>query len=321
MGKRMLLIVNPFSGKRQARNVLFEILDTLCKEGWDPAVHITQSRGDATLAAKAAEGLYDKVVCIGGDGTLNEMVSGLAQWKAAPSAGYIPSGTTNDFAATLGFPKAPKEAALTAVNGEPFTCDIGRFDDRFFVYIAAFGAFTDVAYSTDQQAKNIFGRLAYLFQGALELPSLQQGYHMKVECEDGVIEDDFIFGAVSNSLSIGGFKGLPAEEIFLDDGELEVLLVRMPKNAAELSELVTALLGQQFGQHGVYFFKVRSVRFTCDRPVSWTLDGEDGDSRETVSIACVPGAVTFAVGKRPERKVETVAMLESPPAETADSVD
>ncbi len=250
MGKRMLLIVNPFSGKRQARNVLFEILDTLCKEGWDPAVHITQSRGDATLAAKAAEGLYDKVVCIGGDGTLNEMVSGLAQWKAAPSAGYIPSGTTNDFAATLGFPKAPKEAALTAVNGEPFTCDIGRFDDRFFVYIAAFGAFTDVAYSTDQQAKNIFGRLAYLFQGALELPSLQQGYHMKVECEDGVIEDDFIFGAVSNSLSIGGFKGLPAEEIFLDDGELEVLLVRMPKNAAELSELVTALLGQSSASTG-----------------------------------------------------------------------
>ena len=310
MGKRMLLIVNPYSGKRQAKGVLFEIVDALCKEGWDPTIHVTQSRGDAAVVAKEAEGVYDKVVCIGGDGTLNEMVSGLAQWKTHPFAGYIPSGTTNDFASTLGFPKSPKEAALTAINGEPFQCDIGRFGDRFFVYIAAFGAFTDVAYSTDQQAKNLFGRLAYLFQGALELPSLQQGQHMRVICEDGIIEDDFIFGAVSNSLSIGGFKGLPAGEIFLDDGWLEVLLIRLPRNAAELSELVAALLGQQFGQHGVYFFKVRSVTFQCDHPVSWTLDGEDGGSREEVEISCVPEAVTFSVGKRPERKVETVTMLE-----------
>ena len=311
MGKRMLLIVNPYSGKRQAKNVLFEILDTLCKAGWEPTVHITQCRGDGMLAAKEAEGLYDKVVCVGGDGTLNEMVSGLAQWRTPPLAGYIPSGTTNDFAATLGFPKAAREAALTAAEGEPFTCDIGKFDERFFVYIAAFGAFTDVAYSTDQQAKNIFGRLAYLFQGMLELPSLQQGQHMRVTCAEGVFEDDFIFGGVSNSLSIGGFKGLPAGDIFLDDGWLEVLLVRMPKSAAELSELVTALLGQQFNQHGIYFFKTQSATFQSDRPVAWTLDGEDGGSREAVTIQCLPGAVTFSVGKRPERKVETVRMIET----------
>ena len=310
MGKRMLLIVNPYSGKRQAKNVLFEILDTLCKAGWEPTVHITQCRGDGMLAAKEAEGLYDKVVCVGGDGTLNEMVSGLAQWRTPPLAGYIPSGTTNDFAATLGFPKAAREAALTAAEGEPFTCDIGKFDERFFVYIAAFGAFTDVAYSTDQQAKNIFGRLAYLFQGMLELPSLQQGQHMRVTCAEGIIEDDFIFGGVSNSLSIGGFKGLPSGDIFLDDGWLEVLLVRMPKSAADLSELITALLSQQFGQHGIYFFKAQSVTFQSDRPVAWTLDGEDGGSRESVTIQCIPGAVTFSVGRCPERKVETVAMLE-----------
>lgn len=297
--KRMLLLVNPCSGKKAAQSVLLPIVDQLNKSGWRVEVRITQSRGDASKIASMAEGYFDRITAVGGDGTLNELISGVAGWNTLPDIGYIPLGTTNDFASTLGFPKDPVEAAKTAAEGEPFVCDIGRFGERYFAYIAAFGAFTDVAYSTDQQAKNIFGRLAYLFQGALELSSLQQGQHMKVVTEKETIEDEFIFGGVSNSLSIGGFKGLLTGDIYLDDGWLELLLVRQPKSMVQLHELVTALLSQQFtGANGIYFLKVRSAEFICDHPVAWTLDGEDGGERERVTVQCVPGAVSFSVGAR-----------------------
>lgn len=293
--KKLLLIVNPKAGKRMAQGSLCDIVDLLTRNGYQVTVHVTQSRGDAERQARMAERQFDRVVCCGGDGTLNEMISGVVQWNTTPECGYIPSGTTNDFASTLGFPKNPKEAAVAAAKGMPFHCDIGQFDERYFVYIAAFGAFTNVAYTTDQQAKNIFGRLAYLFQGAKELSTLQQGHHMRVITDQEIIEDDFIFGGVSNSLSIGGLKNLPMDEIFLDDGWMELLLIRQPKNAAELSELATKLLSQQFDQEMIRFVKVKSVTFSCDHPVAWTLDGEDGGVREEVTIECLPGAVTFAV--------------------------
>ena len=179
-----------------------------------------------------------------------------------------------------------------------FVCDIGKFEDRYFAYIAAFGMFTDVAYLTDQQAKNIFGRLAYLFQGALELGSTQ-GTRMKVVTEDQIIEGDFIFGAVTNSHSIGGFKGLLTGEIYLDDGWLELLLIRRPKNAAELSELISSLLSQQFTQKsGVFYAKIKSVTFCADQPVNWTLDGEDGGAhRKSRSNVCRRRLVSRSVKK------------------------
>lgn len=295
--KRMLLLVNPYAGKKQAQSSLCEIIDQLNKSGWRVEVHITQSSGDACEQAKKAEGHFDRVTAVGGDGTLNELISGVAGWNSRPDVGYIPMGTTNDFAASLGFPKEARAAARVAAEGTPFVCDIGRFEDRYFAYIAAFGMFTDVAYLTDQQAKNIFGRLAYLFQGALELGS-NQGIWMKVVTEDQVIEGDFIFGAVTNSHSIGGFKGLLGE-VYLDDGWLELLLIRRPKNAAELSELVSSLLSQQFSQKsGVFYAKVKAVSFYADQPVSWTLDGEDGGAHEEVTIECMPAAISFAAGDK-----------------------
>ncbi len=309
--KRMLLLVNPYAGKKQAQSSLCEIIDQLNKNGWRVEVHITQSRGDACEQAKMAEGHFDRVTAVGGDGTLNELISGVAGWNTRPDVGYIPMGTTNDFAASLGFPKEPKAAARVAAEGTPFVCDIGKFEDRYFAYIAAFGMFTDVAYLTDQQAKNIFGRLAYLFQGALELGS-NQGTKMKVVTEDQVIEGDFIFGAVTNSHSIGGFKGLLAGEIYLDDGWLELLLIRRPKNAAELSELVSSLLSQQFSQKsGVFYAKVKSVSFYADQPVSWTLDGEDGGAHEEATIECMPAAISFAADdKEPAVSAPVVTVVQ-----------
>lgn len=296
--KKLLLIVNPKAGKRMAQGSLCDVVDRLTRGGYQVTVHVTQARGDAADQARAAEKDFDRVVCCGGDGTLNEMVSGVALWNIRPECGYIPAGTTNDFASTLGFPKNPKEAAAVAAGDNLFHCDIGRFDEHYFVYIAAFGAFTSVAYTTDQSAKNIFGRLAYLFQGAKELSTLQQGHHMRVITDRGIIEDDFIFGGVSNSLSIGGLKGLPTENIFLDDGWLELLLIRQPKNAAELSELAAKLLSQQFDQEMIRFCKVKSVTFSCENPVAWTLDGEDGGTWKEVTVECLPGAVTFAVPEK-----------------------
>ena len=300
--KKLLLIINPKAGKRMAQGSLCEIVDQLTRGGFQGTVHVTQARGDAMRQAAAAEGQFDRVVCCGGDGTLNEMVSGVSRWNTRPVCGYIPAGTTNDFASTLGFPKNPREAAAAAAGDTLFHCDIGQFDEQHFVYIAAFGAFTSVAYTTDQQAKNIFGRLAYLFQGVKELSSLQQGHHMRVVTDQEIIEDEFIFGGVSNSLSIGGLKNLPTDEIFLDDGWLELLLIRQPKSAAELSELATRLLSQQFDQDMIRFTKVKSVTFCSEKPVAWTLDGEDGGIREEVTIQCLPSAVAFVVPEKDETK-------------------
>ncbi len=293
--KKLLLIINPTAGKRMAQGSLCEIVEQLMSGGYQVTVHVTRSQGDARVQAAEAEGQFDRVVCCGGDGTLNETISGLAQWSSTPVCGYIPAGTTNDFASTLGFPKNPREAASAAATGTLFPCDIGQFEDRYFVYVAAFGVFTDVSYTTDQQQKNLFGRLAYLVQGAKELTSLQRGTRMQVITDAGVIEDEFLFGCVSNSFSIGGMKLLPADQISLDDGMLELLLVRRPKNVAELNELAANLLSQKFDQEMIRFIRASAVHFSSAEPVAWTLDGEDGGERQEVTVSCKPHAVSFVL--------------------------
>lgn len=295
--KKLLLIYNLLAGKGQLKPRLPAILDTLTKAGWLVTVHPTQGKSDATAVAAELGGDFDRIVCCGGDGTLHETVTGLMALPRRPEIGYIPAGTTNDFSRNLRLPQGYDKRAAVAGAGCPRPVDIGRFNDRFFVYVAAFGAFTDVAYGTPQQFKNLFGHLAYLLEGLSRLGSIK-GYRVKVEHDGGVLEDEFLFGMVSNTVSVGGVLGLPADTVALDDGLLEAVLVRMPKNPLELNAAIGALVKQTSDQSvGVLCFHTSYLKVTCASEVPWTLDGEYGGNPKTAEIEACKHAVTIVYGE------------------------
>ena len=282
--RKLLLVINPRSGKGQIKNRLLEILNIFIQAGYQVQVHITQQPGEAKqVVSQAGEGM-ELIVCSGGDGTLNETISGMMELEKMPQLGYIPAGSTNDFAASLKIPKQMTAAALAAVNGESYLIDIGSFcGEKYFLYVAGFGAFTEVSYLTSQDKKNLLGHQAYVLEGVKSLASIKT-YSMKVEWEDHTCEGDFIFGMVTNTISVGGFKGLVNQDVSLCDGLFEVLLIRMPKTPLELSGIVSSLLLKDEKSELVCKFKTRSLTFQCDEPVDWVLDGEFGGSCSQVSL-------------------------------------
>ena len=283
--KKMLLIYNPHAGSGKARGALAGIRDRLTEAGWLVTARPTSGPGDAVRLAAGLGGQYSRVVCCGGDGTLNEVVSGLLTLPQPPVLGYIPTGTTNDFSRNLALPKGLEDAASTAAAGVPKLCDMGRFNDRSFVYIAAFGAFTDVSYDTPQQFKSLFGHLAYVLQGVTRLTSLKT-YVLRIEHDGGTAEGEFIYGMVSNTVSVGGFQTLPSERVRLDDGLFEVVLVKTPKNLQELGTIARALARQslQEGEGTILTFHTSKLKVTCAKPPPWTLDGEYGGDPTVADI-------------------------------------
>lgn len=282
--KKMLFIFNPRSGKEQIKGHLLQILDIFTKAGYDIRVHVTQCQQDATKTVAASGQDMDLIVCSGGDGTLNETISGLMQLKEPPLLGYIPAGSTNDFAASLNIPKHMARAAQSIVDGSPFAIDIGTFcRDRYFMYIAAFGAFTEVSYLTSQDRKNLLGHQAYMLEGVKSLTGIKP-YPMRVEWEGGALEERFVFGMVTNTVSVGGFKGLVNQSVALDDGVFEVLLIRMPRTPADLSNILSYLFLREEPNEYVYRFKSSSIRFYSSEPVDWVLDGEYGGARTEVEV-------------------------------------
>ena len=234
------------------------------------------------------------MVCSGGDGTLDEVVTAMMAREDKVPIGYIPTGTTNDFASSLRIPKNLLEAANIAVNGVPFACDVGRFNKDIFVYVAAFGLFTDVSYETKQEMKNVLGHLAYVLEGTKRIFNIPS-YHMKVTLDDQVIEDDFVYGMVTNSKSVGGFKGMVGKDVMFDDGEFEVTLIKSPKNPIELNEVVGALVLKQADQKHMYSFKTGHIKFESIEEIPWTLDGEYGGSHDTVEIRDAKKALQIMV--------------------------
>ncbi|MCU6747067.1 MULTISPECIES: diacylglycerol/lipid kinase family protein [Lachnospiraceae] len=281
--KKMLFIYNPNAGTGLLKPKLSDVLDIFVKGGYEVTVYPTQRYHDALAKMKSYEEEYDLVVCSGGDGTLDEVVTGMLFREKQVPIGYIPTGTTNDFANSLHISRNILEAADTAVNGVPFSCDVGVFNDDYFIYIAAFGLFTDVSYETKQSMKNVLGHLAYVLEGAKRLFNIPS-YQIKVTYEDGVIEDEFIFGMVTNSRSVGGFKGIVGRDIVFDDGEFEVTLIKMPKNPIELNEIVASLLIKQIDSKHMYSFKSGNVQFESLEEIPWTLDGEFGGEHDKVIV-------------------------------------
>lgn len=283
MGK-LLFIVNPRSGKAQIKNRLLDILDIFNKGGWETEVHVTQAPLDARETALRRGCEVDMIVCSGGDGTLSETISGMMELEHPPVLGYIPAGSTNDFASSLRIPTDMRQAALNVVNGNCNSIDIGRFaNERYFVYVAGFGAFTEVSYLTPQDKKNMLGHQAYMLEGVKSLANLKS-YEMKIETEAFTLEGDFIFGMVTNTISVGGFKGLVTQDVALNDGLFEVLMVRTPKTPLELSNILSYMFLKEEQNEYVHKFKTSSLRITSQEPVDWVLDGEFGGSHKEVLI-------------------------------------
>ena len=278
---QLLFIYNPTSGTGQVKGALAPVLDVFTKAGWLTTSYPTQCKGDAVRVVRELGPRFDRVICAGGDGTLSEAVAGLTGLPDPPPLGYIPFGSTNDCATTLHLPRKPREAALVAAGtGVPVPIDTGRLNGKPFIYVAAFGAFTKVAYDTPQELKNTFGHLAYIFAGIASLPTIAP-YHMRVEFDGQSLEDDFFFGMVSNSQSIGGLKPPKAERVVLDDGLFEVTLVKKPLKLADLTDGLQALVSLSPAERSgaLVQLQARQLTFICEQPVPWTVDGEFGGSQ------------------------------------------
>ena len=298
MGK-LLYIYNPAAGRKTAKSNLSDALEIFASQGYEITVHPTQDRGDAAAAARELGADYDRVVCSGGDGTLNETVRGLLALPRdkRPVLGYIPAGTTNDFSRTLELPRTLAELAETAGAGLPRPIDVGEAGGNPFTYVAAFGLSTDVSYSTPQASKNLLGHFAYVLEGMGKLANIPS-YHMTVTSDQGhEVEGDFIYGMVGNTVSVGGLVNLPRDKVRLDDGLFEVILIRQPKTPKDWQDILAALTTLEMTEDGaVKGFSASEVTFTCDKPVAWTVDGEFGGEQEVTHVRCLPQALTIACG-------------------------
>lgn len=294
--KKMLLVINPNSGKAQIKYKLLQILQVLSSE-YEVTVYPTKASMDGYRHIVENEGKYDVIACSGGDGTLNETVGAVLQYKGdKPPIGYIPSGSTNDFASSLNIPRGMVRAAENIVKGKLFSCDIGVMNnERFFNYVAAFGAFTKVSYATPQHLKNMLGHQAYVIEAVKSLTALKPHY-MRICCDEKNVQGRYIYGMVSNTESVGGLKGLTGPGIDLQDGYFEVTLIKEIRNPVDMQLLVTAFLTQAFDKcERMYSFKTKHITFESEEPVSWTLDGEFGGEHTEVEFDVVPKAVDFIV--------------------------
>lgn len=281
--RKMLFVYNPKAGKAHIRNHLLDIINIFTQGGYEVTAIPTQAAGDAVEIVREREDIYDMVVCSGGDGTLDEVVTGMLEGEKQLPIGYVPAGSTNDFANSLHLPKTMKRAAEAVVNGNPFPCDVGAFNEDKFVYIAAFGLFTDVSYETKQEIKNVLGHTAYILEGVKSISAIKP-FYFKVEHDGEIIEGDFIYGMVTNSDSVGGFRKITGRDVSLNDGVFEVTLIRMPKNPIELSMIAAALMNHDLNTEYMYCFKTAEISFESDREVAWTLDGEFGGNHREVHI-------------------------------------
>lgn len=283
--KKMLFVYNPNAGKGALKAKLADVVDIFVKAGYEVVIYPTQCYHDALNKVAKMEDGYDLLVCSGGDGTLDEAVTGMM--KRPPEKripiGYIPAGTTNDFANSLHISRDILKAAYAVVHGKEFACDVGRFNKDIFVYVAAFGLFTDVSYQTDQKLKNVLGHSAYVLEGVkrlLDVPS----YHIKVTCQDMVIEDDFMIGMITNSKSVAGFQGITSKDVEFDDGEFEVTLIKRPKNPKELQEIITAMLVEKYDTDYMYTFRASELTLETEEEIPWTIDGEFGGRHSKVLV-------------------------------------
>lgn len=289
--KKMLFVMNPFAGQRRANRYLADILTIFNRAGYEVTVYMTAGPGDGAKIVEEKAPQMDLIACCGGDGTFNETVTGMLRAGVDVPLGYIPAGSTNDFAASLRLPTNILKAAQLIVEGTPRRYDVGQFGDRYFTYVASFGAFTRASYATSQSVKNALGHTAYLLEGIQELSQLKN-IHVRLELDQGrVIEDDFLFGAISNSTSVGGILTLDPKQVDMSDGLFELLLVRAPQDLSEVSECLRALQTQKYNCRMITFVPTTQVRVCAEADITWTLDGERQDGSAVVEAKILHHAI------------------------------
>lgn len=296
MRKKILFIFNMYAGKGKIKTKLSDILNIFTENGYEVTAYPTQFSGEAIGRIEKMESIYECVVCSGGDGTLDEVVSGMmhrAKERRVP-IGYIPAGSTNDFARSLGLPQKMEDAAQKIMDGGRFACDIGVFNKEYFVYVAAFGLFTNVTYLTDQHMKNVLGHVAYILEGVKRLGEIKS-YPMTIRSEEKEISGNFMFGMITNSTSVGGFKNITGKNVVLDDGYFETTFIRVPKSISELQEMATAFLKGERDDHYVYTFRTKRLEIISEENIPWTLDGEYGGEHKNVLIENRMQALDFIV--------------------------
>lgn len=292
--KHLLFIFNPLSGKARIRSQLYDVVVFYTKQGYQVTVYPTSAAGDAYDFLGSLHEKFDLIVCSGGDGTLNEVVAGLLDSQNKTLLAYIPSGSTNDFGRSVGIPTELGTALEISCTGNPQRLDVGRFNNRYFVYVAAFGAFTRVSYVTSQKMKNVLGHLSYLLQGIKELSELHP-YKLSVQYEGGVIEGEYIVGLTMNSFSIGGFKNPISAQTELNDGVFEVLLIKMPQNLIELQGVIAALLGDLGDSEQIVCFQTSRMEIQSEM-IEWTVDGEYGGRYEQAVVENYNRAIEIVTG-------------------------
>lgn len=291
--KKMLFVVNPYAGKRKITRYLSEVIGIFNRADYDVTTYMTAGPGDAIGYVEDRAKDMDLIVCAGGDGTFNEMVAGLLKSECDVPVGYIPCGSTNDFANSLHIPTNVIKAAQAIAEGQPHKIDIGLFGQRHFCYVASFGLFTKVSYATPQGLKNVMGHMAYVLSGVSEISQIRKHKeHIRLELDDGeIIEDDFIFGQISNSTSVGGVLTLDPKIVDMSDGLFEVLLIRVPKNMLEVGECISALKKQTYDSRMIVFLSAKKVKVYAPEEMPWTLDGEKEEGHEKIKVKNLHHAV------------------------------
>lgn len=289
--KRLLLIVNPKSGREKMRGQLLRVTEILTRGGYEVTVYPTKERGDGTVrAAQIKQNEYDRVVVCGGDGTLNEVITGLMNSGVKCTLGYIPSGTLNEWSSGLHIARDIPTAAKDIINGEMVELDIGKFDDKYFSYTASFGAFTEASYSAPQDIKNVLGQAAYFFEGIKSLGNIKP-IHLKFTADDREVEGDFLFGAISNSMSVGGIVKFNETTVKLNDGIFEVVLIKNPSSITEFQSILEGILRQDLDRKGIEFFHTKAITVSGGSDVSWTLDGEYAAGKDEIKIENIHSAI------------------------------
>lgn len=298
MKKKALFIYNANAGTGKIRPHLSKIIERLCQADYDITIYATQAAGEATEMVLTRGELYETVICSGGDGTINEVVSGVIALDKKPIIGYLPTGTVNDFAKSLGIPSNPIRAMEAIVAGKTFKCDVGEFNGRTFNYVAAFGAFTEVSYETPQKTKNTLGKMAY-FLDAIRLFPMLRGYKVKAYADDKYIEGEYIYGMISNSKSVGGFVLEDRKhKIAMNDGKLELILLKNPENPYDFEQVMAAMLTHTIDNNYLVAHKATHIDLEIEEPVKWTLDGESGGICDHVTVECKKEAVEIFTSRK-----------------------
>ena len=292
---KALLLINPVSGKMKAKNMIFDIIFELEKYDYEVTVKITTHKGHATSICKQSAHKYNLVVCCGGDGTVNEVVAGSLLSKKIPTIGYIPTGSTNDFASSLGLSNKPKEAIKNIIELPIKPLDVGLFNEkRYFNYIASFGLFTSSSYSVPQSNKNTLGYLAYVLEALKDIANVKP-YHISIDADGILFEDDYIFGAVANSTSVGGIMRLKSDDVNMQDGLFEIILIKYPHSISDFHKLITSMSASDFYNSDMFtFLHTKKIVFTTKDNIPWSLDGEYQEGSDIVTIKNIASAINFA---------------------------